>query len=412
MQERYDVIIVGAGPAGVSTALYAKRRGVSVLLVDKRRFPRDKICGDGISTKSMGYLRDLGILDEVRAQSHEQISAAILGAPSGAQVHFALNPEGNPENPNVVCRREIFDNILVRAARQEVDVLEGWAVNDILLTPGGGACGIRCQSPDGDLRQYAGRVIVGADGFNSIVARRLGAYHHDKDRWLVATRQYFRDLDIPPHTAQLHFLEDTLPGFFWLFPTGDGTANVGLGSVHATIKRQGGLRGMHERILASDRFRKLFARATSVSDIKGWNLPTPNRKRIICGDGFVLVGDAAGVVDPFTGEGIGNAMCSGEVAARAITKAFESAETSRVELSEYAVLLWKELGERELARRYRLRSLARHRGLINLIVGRAAKHAGTLDWLAKMTYEADGPKRMRALLSPLTYLKLLFVRKD
>jgi geranylgeranyl reductase family protein len=412
MQEPYDVIVVGAGPAGVSTALYARRRGASVLLVDKHRFPRDKICGDGVSGKSIGYLNDLGILDEVRDQSHEQVGAVILGAPSGALANFDLNPEWYPDGAYLICRREILDNILVQAARKEVDVLEGWAVNDILLTPGGGACGICCKSPDGNLRQYAGRAIVGADGFNSIVARRLGAYHYDKGRWLVATRQYFRDLDIPPRTAQLHFLEDTLPGYFWLFPTGDGTANVGLGSVHATVKRHGGLRGMHERVLASDRFRKLFSRATPVSGIHGWNLPTHNRKRIICGDGFVLVGDAAGVVDPFTGEGIGNAMCSGEVAARAITKALKNADTRRVDLSEYASLLWKELDERELALHWRLRSLARHRGLVNFVIGRAAKHAGTLDWLAKMIYEYDGTKRTRALLSPLTYLKLLFVRAD
>lgn len=412
MGERYDVIVVGAGPAGVSTALYAKRHGLTVLLVDKQRFPRDKICGDAIGARGTGYLQDLGLLDEVRSQAHEHIGAVILGAPSGALANFELNGDGNCMDSRLICRREVFDDILVSAAREQVDVLEGWTVNDVLLTQRGGACGIRCKAENGDVREYAGRAIVGADGFNSILARRMGVYHHDKRRWWVATRQYFRDLDVPPHTAQVHFLDDTLPGYFWVFPTGDGAANVGLGSVHATIKQHGGLRRIHERAVASVRFRKLFAGATPVSNVRGWNLPTPNRKRVICGDGFVLVGDAAGVVDPFTGEGIGNAMCSGEVAARVIARVLDGADTGRVDLSEYAASLWKELDEKELALHYRLRSLARHRGLVDFVVGRAAKHAKTLDWLAKMTYDTDAMERKRALLSPLTYLKLLFVRAD
>jgi len=412
MQERYDVIVVGAGPAGVSTAVYAKRRGLSVLVVDKRRFPRDKVCGDGVASKSISYLRDLGVLDEVRAESHERIDAAILGAPSGALAHFDLHTAGSAEYPYLICRREILDEVLVRAARREVDVLEGWAVDDIARDPKGGACGVRCTSTDGEVRRYTGRAIVGADGFSSIVARKLGEYRLDTRSWLVATRQYFGDLDIPPRTAQIHFLEDTLPGYFWIFPTGSGTANVGIGSVRATARQHGGLRNIHERVLASDRFRRTFARATPLSNIHGWNLPTPDRKRRICGDGFVLVGDAAGLVDPFSGEGIGNAMCSGEVAARAIARVLDSAVNGRVDLSGYAGLLWKELDESEIKLHYRLRSLARHRKLIDLVVGKAAKHARTLDWLTKTVFESDGTHRKRKLLSPLTYLKLLFVRSD
>jgi geranylgeranyl reductase family protein len=412
MDGYYDVIVVGAGPAGVSTAIYARRRGLGVLLVDKRRFPRDKVCGDGVARKSVGYLRDLGVLDEVHAASHERIDAAILGAPSGALARFDLHTAGSAEYPYFICRREIFDEVLVRAARREADVLEGWAVDDIARDPRGGACGVRCRSADGEVRRYAGRAIVGADGFSSVVARKLGDYRLDTRSWLVATRQYFGDLDIPPHTAQIHFLEDTLPGYFWIFPTGNGTANIGVGSIRATARQHGGLRKIHERVLASDRFSRVFAGAKPLSGIHGWNLPTPDRKRRICGDGFVLVGDAAGLVDPFSGEGIGNALCSGEVAARAIARALDGAGNGRVDLSGYAGLLWKELDEREITLHYRLRSLARHRKLIDLVVGKAAKHAKTLDWLTKTVFESDGTERKRKLLSPLTYLKLLFVRSD
>jgi len=410
MPEHYDVIVAGAGPAGVTAALYARRRGARVLLVDKRRFPRDKICGDGIAGRCIGYLNDLGVLDNVRARCHEPIGAAILGAPSGALARFDLNPRGSSVDPYLICRREVLDDILVRAARAEVDVLEGWAVDDVLVTAEGSAAGVRCTGPDGEVRQYTGRAIVGADGFHSVVARRLGAYHYDTHRWLVATRQYFRNLDIPPRTAQIHFLDETLPGYFWMFPTGGGVVNVGLGSVHHTVKRRGGIRRMHERVLASDRFGDLFARAAAVSDVHGWNLPTPDRKRVICGAGFVLVGDAAGTVDPFTGEGLGNAMCSGEVAARVITRALDRSEAGSLDLDGYAALLWKELDAREFALHYRLRALARSRRLLDFVVGRAARHEKTLDWLARMIFESDASERQRSLLAPLTYVKLLFSR--
>lgn len=410
MQERYDVIVIGAGPGGVSTALYARRLGLSVLLVDRHRFPRDKICGDVLGSKSTGYMRDLGLLDDVRAHPHERIDTVILGAPSGAVARFNLTPENTPQDPRLICRREVFDDILVRAAREKLDVLEGWTVTDVTRAPGGGARGIRCRDEAGDVRQFAGRVVVGADGYNSIVARKMGVYSNDQNRWLVATRQYFRGVNIPPHTVQAHYLDDTLPGYLWVFPLGDGTVNVGLGSVHATVKERGGLRRIHDRAVVSHRFKGLFAGAAPVTDVQGWHLPTPDRKRTICGDGFVLVGDAAGLVDPFTGEGIGNAMCSGEVAARVIAGALADNDAERVDLSEYGERVWKELDEGELALHYKLSGLARHRTLVNFVIGRAAKHASTVDWLTQMTCDTGASARKQSLLSPFTYLKLLLGR--
>jgi geranylgeranyl reductase family protein len=405
MRNDYDVIVVGAGPAGVATALYANRHGLRVLLIDKQRFPRDKICGDAVARKSLGYLRDLGLLEAVRATTHEPIDTAILGAPSGAQIRFDLNPKRDPHTPYLICRRENFDDVLIRAARQNVTVLEGWRIDDVLMESGKGVCGVCAKSDDGTVREYKARAVVGADGYSSVVARKLGVYEHNRHQWIVATRQYFRDLDIPANTVQLHYLDETLPGYFWLFPTGNGTVNVGLGSVHGSIKRRGGLRAIHERAVAAPRFRDIFAKAVPTSGIHGWQLPTPDTTRTICGDGFLLVGDAAGTVDPFTGEGIGNALCSGDVAARVIATALQ--EGQRVDLSSYADLLWKTLDTSELSLHYKLRSLARHRWLINFIVGRAAAHPAIMAWLDAIASESDGTKCKRSLTSPLTYLRLL-----
>jgi geranylgeranyl reductase family protein len=406
MKHEYDVIVVGGGPAGATASLYAARAGLDVLLVEKRRFPRDKICGDAVARKSLGYLRELGLLDRVLAEPHEPIGAAILGAPDGTTLDVDLTEKasggGEPVMPHIVCRREILDNVLFEAAREQVEVLEGCPVKDITVDAGR-VTGI--DSPSGRINA---RIVIGADGFNSIVARKLGFYRHDSRRWYVATRAYYRDLDCPPNTVEVHFTDDTLPGFLWMFPCGDGLTNVGLGMIHRDIKRRGlPIRDVHESVVASPRFRERFSRARLEGGVHGWNLPTPDFTRTIHGAGFMLAGDAAGLVDPFSGEGIGNAMCSGSVAARVAADSFKKNDFSATSLAAYPEQLWSELDAGEIRLHYRLRSLARRRWLVNFLIGRAARHRDTLDWLTGMTAANGAVSRKRQLVSPATYVRLL-----
>jgi len=392
----FDVAVVGAGPAGAATALYAARHGLGVALIDKRTFPRDKICGDAVARKSLSHLRELGILHRVEGATHEPIGRAVLSAPNGNTVAIDLSSRDEPE-PHMVCRREIFDNAIVEAARSHCTVIEGNAVTD-LLHAHGRVAGVTLQ----DGVEVRARVVVGADGFDSVVARRLGFYKHDSSRWFVATRGYYRGLDVAPGTVEVHYFDETLPGFLWFFPTGDGITNVGLGLVHLDLKRRHAkLRDVHESVLASPRLRDRFQHTERIGDVHGWNLPTPDTSRTLAGDGFVLVGDAAGLVDPFSGEGIGNALDSAKVAAQSIV------ENS---LPTYPQRLWKAIDEGEISLHYKLRSLARSRGLLNFVVGRAAARPDVLSWLQSMTAARGAIARKRDLLSPLTYAKL-FLRR-
>ena len=409
MKRDYEIIITGGGPAGATAALAAARLGVRVLLVDKRSFPRDKVCGDAVARKSLGYMGDLGLLDRVMAAPHEPIGAAILGAPNGTTLRFDLTETppggGDASFPHIICRREVFDNVLFGAAKREVDVLENCAVTGVLLDSGA-VQGVVCN----DRRITAG-VVIGADGYNSIIARKLGLYKYDPESWYVATRAYYRGLDCPPRTVEVHFIEETLPGFLWMFPCGDGATNVGLGMIHRDIKQRGkSIREVHEAVLKSPRFRERFERAERTGEIHGWTIPTPDFSRVIHGAGFLLTGDAAGLVDPFSGEGIGNAMGSGMVAARVAAAAVGRGDFSAGSLSDYPRLLWQELDAGELELHYRLRALARHGWLVNFLISRAARHADILKWLSEMTARDGSVERKRALVSPRTYMKLLFKR--
>jgi geranylgeranyl reductase family protein len=398
-----DVAVVGAGPAGSATALYAARAGLDVILLDRHTFPRDKICGDAVARKSVAHLHALGVLDAVHAGVHEPVGRALLASPRGDAIEVDLSTPEAPD-PHLICRREILDNAMVEAARARATVLEGATVTDVLRN-GTRVSGVAFKTREGSGEIHA-RAVVGADGFDSVVARRLGFYRHDSARWCVATRGYYRGLDVAPRTVEIHFLRESLPGFLWVFPTGDGIANVGLGIVHAELKRRGvGLREMHEAALALPRFRERFRGVERIGSVHGWNLPTPDFTRTIAGNGFLLAGDAAGLVDPFSGEGIGNAMDSGKTAAEVVGEV-APADFAR----DYPARLWRTLDAGEIALHYRLRKLARHGGLIDFIVGRASARPDVLEWIRGMTAARDAVASKRALVSPLTYARLLMRR--
>lgn len=410
----YDLIIVGAGPAGSAAALYAARDGLKTLLLDRARFPRDKICGDALSGKSVAVLIDLGLLDKVRALPGASINRVCFGSPDHVDacidlrtrnLHDTLTGRDIPME-GFVIRRHTFDNFLFQEARGAVEgCIEGFAVRD-LIREDGCVKGVRGRMDgSGEEMEFRAGLVLGCDGFNSIVARKAGCYNHDGRHWVVALRCYYENVAGLTDQIELHFVDEVLPGYFWAFPLENGCANVGIGMLHSAIKQRNiNLKEALRQVINRPPFAGRFANARPLEQPVGWNLPIGSIRRKCHGNGFLLLGDAAGLIDPFTGEGIGNALYSARFAAETAVEAAQAGDFSAPFLRRYEDRLWNAIGD-ELKTSKRLQDLGRCRPLLNLVIHKAARKPEISDLICGMIANAI-PKR--ELTSPLFYLKLLY----
>lgn len=405
MAKTYDLIIVGGGPAGATAALYAHRIGLRTLLVDKSHFPRDKVCGDALSGKAVTILRELGLLEKVADLPGALINVVTFGSPKHVHIDIDLRRSNRPDlSTGYVIRRKIFDHFLFTEAKRVADrTIEGFTVKDV-IRENGSVIGISGVSEGHREERFDGRIVIGADGFNSIVARKLDLYHHDPKHWVVALRQYYSGVKGLDNQIELHFIDEVMPGYFWLFPTEENLANIGIGMLHQYIKANDvDLRVALDNAINTV-FHDRFEGAVALEEPIGWNLPVGSSHRPNHGNGFMLLGDAAGLIDPFTGEGIGNAFYSAKFAVDVARSAINADDVSETFLSRYDQMLWDEIGD-ELKTSHRLQQIGRNRTLLNFVIDKAARSEDVRDTIMGMIVD-EVPKRR--LANPLYYLKLLF----
>ena len=402
----FDVIIVGAGPAGTTAALYAHRLGLNCILLDKAVFPRDKICGDALSGKSVRIMRELNLLDEVEKLDGSGINRITFGSPSNKQFDIHLQGTKNKDQitKGFVIPREIFDNYMFEKADAVTETRQGFSVKDLIIE-NDHVIGVIGKTKNGDEEEIRAPIIMGCDGCNSIVARKLGLYEMDMENTSVAVRCYYEGVKGLTDQIELHYVKEVNPGYFWLFPAGEGRANIGIGLSKSDMKKEKRtLRQIMDEVTQTEYFKERFSDAKQLERPIGWNLPLGSIHRKNHGNGFMLLGDAAGLIDPFTGEGIGNAMVSGQYAMEVASKCKKTGNFTERALAEYDVLLWEEVGK-ELRTSTKLQSLAQSKFLLNFVINRASRNEEVQNIISGMLSH-EIPKE--ELSSPSFYFKILF----
>ncbi len=310
-----DLLVVGGGPAGAAAGIRGTAAGLSVVLCDKATFPRDKTCGDGLTTSALRLLERLG-LDPATVGGWQPVAGAALRSPSGRVVELPLPADGC--FVAVTPRAALDAALLDVAVRRGVEIRQGAPLES--LRPGAG--GIEAVVGGDTVRA---RYVVAADGMYSTVRRLTdgGAAGPHLGEW-HAFRQYFTG--VPDRRLWVLFEPDLLPGYAWVFPLPGGRANVGFGLPRRAGVSVRPMAAQWRDLLERPALRSLLDAAEPEGHHRAWPIPADIRRAPLSSGRVIFAGDAAGATDPMTGEGIAQALVTGILAAEAVAAAGDDPE--------------------------------------------------------------------------------------
>lgn len=405
------VCIIGAGPGGATTALQLNKLNIDCVLIDKAYFPRDKVCGDALSAKVISCLQkiDPAIIERFQKEEAKLDSWGIrFVSPARNNLDAAFLPNLDAatisDAVGYVSKRLDFDNFLISEVKRcsHVKLLEGIAITDYKLLADG------YLITDADGFSLKANLLIVANGAHSAFTKNVAQIQMEPKHYSAGLRAYYTGVTgmHKNNFIELHFLKNLLPGYFWIFPLPNGAANVGLGMPSDVLhKKKLNLKKKLLEIIKEDEVLKhRFKNAALAGSIVGYGLPLASKKRSLSGERFMLVGDAGSLIDPFTGEGIGNAMKSGYLAAAQAAEAIKANDFSKESLQHYDSEVYRVFGT-EFRLSTRIQKLVKYPKLFNFIINVSARNKKIQELFSCMFFDMNIRKQ---LTKPSFYIKLLF----
>jgi geranylgeranyl reductase family protein len=337
-----EVIVAGAGPAGSVAAAILASQGCQVLLLDKAEFPRDKVCGDGVTINTIRLLSRMGFSLESRLGEFHLCDRFKAVSTRGHvfEGSFIAYDTGIYMIPRKILDHLLFEFALRRGAEFEQLCVTG------AIVEGGAVRGVRAKSAQRAVERRA-RITIVADGARSVIARSLQREKAADEHHCVAMRAYFEGVDGSDRRADFYASEAGLPGYGWIFPLGAGKANVGIGLRLDALRRYGlSLRQEFDRFIADPRAADRLSQAAAVGNARGWSLPLASSPAPRAYAGALLIGDAGAFVSSLTGEGIPRALVTGWLAAQVALEALREGDSACRHLGQFEVRWRRTLGRR------------------------------------------------------------------
>ncbi|WP_462251923.1 geranylgeranyl reductase family protein [Ferruginibacter sp.] len=338
-----DVLIAGGGPAGSGLAYHLAKAGHKVIVAEAKKFPRDKVCGDGVSPIALKELHAMGITGTQKFAKANEINKVGLFIKDDKVLIDLSKPEYLPLHARIIPRMELDNWIFETAKKAGAVYIENARVTGYQISEHATTVQLKQQQKNLTIKA---KLIVGADGSRSVIARQMHGVNPSDEFQLLGLRAYYEDVNGPNDRVDIYFSDKVFPGIFWMFPKAPHGANIGLAMISQTLpaKPQQVREMLMEHINQNPHLKERIGNGKIEGKIEGWPIKFYNPDIPVSGNRILLVGDAAGLINPLSGDGIQYALLSARWAAEALQICFRKNDFTADAMNIYSQTVKKEQG--------------------------------------------------------------------